>query len=263
MSSDSIGFSASSTDLAAVADRLREATGVFVITGAGVSAESGIPVFRGPGGLWRTHRPEDLASPEGFRRDPKLVWEWYNERRRMAREAKPNPAHDVLARWDERYESFLLATQNVDGLHQRAGARRIAELHGCILRSRCVATGTVYPDGEVDTESVVPPPSPASPTALLRPDVVWYGEYLPMEPIHRIEAFLSGVEIQVAFIVGTSAHLPYIVSWAYQAQHAGAMLVEINPDPRFDDVADVVIQGSAGVVLTQLDDLARAKATGM
>ncbi len=242
-------------DLQRVAGRLTVARGVFVITGAGVSAESGIPVFRGPGGYWRKYRAEELASPEGFRRDPKLVWEWYNERKRLVRSAIPNPAHDVLARWDERYPDFLLATQNVDGLHQRAGSKRIAELHGCILRSRCMKTGQRFEDGEVDTEIEVPPRSPADPSALLRPDVVWYGEYLPMEPIERTEGFLSTRGVEVCLIVGTSAQLPYIVMWALEARRSGAMLVEVNPDPRFGEMADVVLEAPAGEALGRLDGL--------
>src|SRR5262245_25951224 len=125
-------------DLRVAAARLREARRVLVATGAGISAESGVPTFRGPGGLWRDFRPEELATPEAFERDPHLVWEWYDSRRQKVAEVEPNAAHQALARLESRAPEYLLATQNVDGLHSRAGSRKLVELHGSLWRVRCV-----------------------------------------------------------------------------------------------------------------------------
>jgi NAD-dependent deacetylase len=126
-----------------IRERLRRARSVAVLTGAGVSAESGVPTFRGPDGLWRRHRPEDLATPEAFRRDPALVWEWYDWRRGLVARCRPNPAHEALAELERRIPDFRLITQNVDGLHRKAGSRRLVELHGCLWRVRCTAEATV------------------------------------------------------------------------------------------------------------------------
>src|SRR5688572_4541686 len=152
------------------AARLRAAHRVLALTGAGVSAESGVPTFRGPEGLWRRFRPEDLATPEAFARDPKLVWEWYAWRREKVAACHPNAAHRALAALDQRVPEFLLATQNVDGLHARAGSRRMVELHGSLWRVRCTACGHV---GE--RREALPDLPRCDCGAVLRPDIVWFG----------------------------------------------------------------------------------------
>ena len=159
---------------AEAAERLAEASRVLVVTGAGVSAESGIPTFRGEGGLWEGHRAEELATPEAFARDPETVWRWYRWRRGVCLEAEPNAAHRVIAEMDGEYPEFLLATQNVDGLHPRAGNKRIVELHGNIHQGRCTACEEVaaLPPEPEDA----PLPRCAGCGGLVRPHIVWFGE---------------------------------------------------------------------------------------
>ena len=159
--------------VAEAGQRLRAARRVVALTGAGISAESGVPTFRGPGGLWRQYRPEDLATPEAFARDPRLVWEWYAWRRETIAPLRPNAAHDALVALEKRTPEFLLATQNVDGLHAAAGSRRIVELHGTIWRLRCTSCGEERDDRRVPLAEI-PPRCDCG--ALLRPGVVWFGE---------------------------------------------------------------------------------------
>ncbi len=240
----------------ALRDRVGEARRVFVITGAGISAESGVPTFRGKQGYWRNHNPLDLASPEGFARDPRLAWEWYLERRARLRRVEPNAGHRALARLERQVEArpggaMLIATQNVDGLHQRAGSRRVVEVHGSIMRTRCTRTGREFEEGEVTVEGgSVPPISPAG--ALLRPAVVWFGENVPLEPIGRIQTFLEDPP-DLALVIGTSALFGYIIAWALNAKSDGATLVEINPQ-RTDlgGQAHYALQAPAGQVLPEL-----------
>ena len=241
----------------ALQDRVAGARRVLAITGAGISAESGIATFRGPDGWWRGRDPMTLASPEGFAADPRLVWEWYLERRASIRAAEPNPAHLALARLEGRLAGgggeLLVATQNVDGLHQRAGSRAVAEVHGSIWTVLCTATGRRYREGEVTVEGgPVPPVGPEG--ALLRPGVVWFGEALPEEPIERIETFLADPP-DLALVIGTSALFGYIVGWALRARAAGATLIEINPErTELSFEADYFLQGKAGEILPSLID---------
>lgn len=190
---------------------------VAILTGAGVSADSGIPTFRGPGGLWRDFRPEDLATPEAFRRDPGLVWEWYEWRRGLIREAKPNAAHDAIARLAD----AAVITQNVDGLHARAGSRNIVELHGNIFRVRCVREGTRTLREEAFAE--LPPHCACD--ALLRPDVVWFGEALSDEALAHAAAAVAGAEL--VLIIGTSG---VVYPAAGLARLAKGLTIEINPE---------------------------------
>jgi len=215
--------------LGEVRDRLADARKVFVITGAGISAESGIPTFRGPEGYWKKHSPEQLASPEGFARDPKLVWEWYNYRRRLIASCKPNRAHRAVAEIERRVEDFLLCTQNVDGLHQSAGSRNVVEIHGSIWRLRPVGGGPAFEDRTIFDESDLPPRTKDG--RLLRPDVVWFGESLSLENIERVESFLASGPVDLAFVIGTTALFPYIRRWAAVPREQGALVVEINPSP--------------------------------
>src|SRR4051794_17098967 len=168
---------------------------IVCFTGAGVSAESGIPTFRGPGGLWRNYRAEDLATPAAFARDPKLVWEWYEWRRGLIRAAEPNAAHRAIAR----LEDAVVVTQNVDGLHARAGSRNVIELHGNILRSRCMNAGHPLPRREKETGDQGLPRCNCG--ALLRPDVVWFGEMLPRDALSAAVEAIRGADLLL--IIGT------------------------------------------------------------
>ncbi|MCX8035929.1 MAG: NAD-dependent deacylase [Candidatus Sumerlaeia bacterium] len=241
----------SNDQIKSVRARLKQAHKVFVLTGAGISAESGIPTFRGPEGYWKNHSPQQLASPEGFARDPKLVWEWYNHRRRVIAGCEPNAAHRAVAEIERRAKQFLLCTQNVDGLHQRAGSRRVVEIHGSIWRTRPAAGGASFEDRTIYEENQLP--VRAADGALLRPDVVWFGEALPAEAYARVDAFLASGPVDIAFVIGTSAVFPYIVRWAAIPRHQGGMVVEINPTPSLPEgIATVCFAAKAGDILPQL-----------
>ncbi|MEB3861962.1 MAG: NAD-dependent deacylase [Desulfurococcales archaeon] len=214
---------------------LRSSRYAIVFTGAGVSAESGIPTFRGSGGLWRRFRPEDLATPEAFQRDPRLVWEWYAWRIKMVLEAEPNPAHRAIARLEEAGLVKAVITQNVDGLHRWAGSSNVVELHGSILRVRC--TRCSYRSNLARVPSEIPPRCPRC-GGLLRPDVVWFGEPLPRGELER--AWREAGKADLVIVVGTSgvvepaASIPLIV-----LSHGGSM-VNVNPEPnRYTGLADV------------------------
>lgn len=232
----------------AVSERLKAATSVAVLTGAGVSAESGIPTFRDPGGLWQQYRPEDLATPEAFQRNPKLVWEWYDWRRQKIAHAFPNPAHRALAHLERIVPQFLLITQNIDGLHQIAGSQRVLELHGCIWRVRCQAEGTTHENREVP---LVEHPPHCACGSLLRPDVVWFGEPLPRGA--QAEAFAAAEACDVFLTVGTSALVHPAASLPIVAKNQGAFVAEINPVPtQITPLVDSHLQGQAGVILPQI-----------
>jgi NAD-dependent deacetylase len=222
---------------------------VLVVTGSGVSAESGIPTFRGAGGLWRNFDATKLATPEAFDNDPDLVWEWYSERRRAILHAKPNAGHEALARLSAIAADHLVLTQNVDDLHERAGtpADRLVHIHGEIFVSRCTSTRCGF---ETRDPSIAAPPLPRCPTchALLRPGVVWFGEGLNPREIARVERFLDR-PIDLAIVIGTTAIFGYIVDWSTR----GAHLVEINPEPTpLSDRADWTYRHRAGDVLSKL-----------
>ena len=187
-------------ELAEARRRLAEAQSVAVLTGAGISAESGIPTFRGAGGLWNHYRAEDLATPEAFARDPRLVWEWYNWRRETIAKAAPNPAHLALVKLERAKPSFTLITQNVDGLHNLAGSGRVLKLHGDIWRMRCTDCGSNWPDRRVPLPKL--PPHCAC-GGLARPGVVWFGEPLPPGMMNEAEHAVASSE--VFLVIGTSA----------------------------------------------------------
>ena len=228
--------------------RWREARRIAVLTGAGVSAESGIPTFRGAGGLWRRYRAEELATPEAFARDPRLVWEWYDWRRRVIAECRPNAAHHVLADLEVRVPEFLLITQNVDGLHRRAGSQRVVELHGSLWRVRCPAEGTVTERPEVPLPSL--PPRCAC-GAVLRPDVVWFGEALPTDAVGRAYGAAEGCDLML--VVGTSALVQPAAALPAIAKAHGAYVVEVNLDATpLSHLVDELHRGKAGEILPRL-----------
>ena len=237
----------------ALAARLRGRPRITVITGAGVSAASGIPTFRGPGGLWRNFRPEELATPEAFARDPLLVWEWYAWRRELVARARPNRAHEVLAAWSRRYPGFALVTQNVDGLHERAGTENVTRFHGSLWRLSCWA-GCAASDrnGWEHTGSLgqLPPRCPHC-GSLARPGVVWFGEAIPAEALVRADAALA---CDVCLAVGTSALVQPAAGLVVGAGDRGAFTVEINPDATAASArVDLVLAGPAEVVLDRVE----------
>ena len=230
------------------ASRLGRARRVAVLTGAGVSAESGVPTFRGPGGLWENHRPEDLATPQAFARDPGLVWRWYHWRRGLIAECAPNPAHRALAGLEQRAGEFTLITQNVDGLHRLAGSQNILELHGNLWWVRCTACGALYQERGLDLPA---PPSCRECGGMLRPHVVWFGESL--DPGILDAAWRAAAGAEVMLVVGTSAVVQPAAGLASVAKQAGAFVIEINlePTPNSGEV-DVSLLGRAGEILPEL-----------
>jgi NAD-dependent deacetylase len=238
---------------------LRAARHVVALTGSGISAESGVPTFReAQTGLWERYDPQDLATPEAFARDPRLVWEWYEWRRNLVVEAEPNPGHWALAELERLVPDFFLATQNVDGLHERAGSRKVVELHGNILRSKCSLDGEIASPRERD-DSV--PPRCQRCGAPLRPDVVWFGEALSPEALEA--ASYAARECDLFLSVGTSSVVYPAAALPYEAIENGATLVEINPNETpLTRHADHYLRGPAGEVLPRLLREAFDPATG-
>ena len=233
---------------------LRSARAVCVLTGAGVSQESGVPTFRGEDGLWKQFRAEDLATPEAFRRNPLLVWEWYAWRREIIHKAQPNAAHFALARLEAKLASsggrFTLLTQNVDGLHERSGSRNVVRLHGSIWIVRCASCGTERLDESVPLD---PFPPRCSCSAVLRPGVVWFGEALPEDAWEK--AARAAASADLCLVVGTSALVQPAASLPLLAKRNGARLVEINPDPTpLSPLADLLIASKAAECLGRLSD---------
>ncbi len=229
--------------------RLRAARHIAVLTGAGVSAESGIPTFRDAQvGLWARYRPEDLATPEAFERNPKLVWDWYAWRREIVRGAQPNPGHYALADMQQRVPQFSLITQNVDGYHQLAGSTAVIELHGNIMRARCSREEVVIDQWAAPAGT--PPRCPHC-SAPLRPDVVWFGEMLP--PAALEAAAQAANTCDVFFSVGTSSLVEPAASLARVALQRGAAVVEINPAiTPLTARATFVLHGASGEILPAL-----------
>ncbi len=221
------------------------------MTGAGISAESGIPTFRGAGGLWEGFRAEELASPEGFRKDPAKVWRWYRWRREVLAAAEPNGAHRALARLEATVASFTLATQNVDDLHERAGSRRVLHLHGEITRSRCLRD--CGREVEEDPDLAVPMCGCGSP---LRPAVVWFGEMLPEEKIAL--AFEEADRCDVCLVIGTSGVVFPAAGIPLLAAKAGALVIEVNPEETpISTACNCVLRGPAAGLLPKLLSEAR------
>jgi NAD-dependent deacetylase len=230
-------------------EALHEARSVVCFTGAGVSAESGVPTFRdAQGGFWQQYRPEDLATPEGFERNPKLVWEWYAWRRKQVFQIQPNLGHVALAGFQDVFPTVTIVTQNIDGLHQRAGSRHVLELHGSLSRTKCSADHRVVESWE---ETNAAPPACPHCGAYLRPDVVWFGEVLPADVMNR--ALQASRKCDVFFSIGTSSLVYPAASIPHEALSAGATLIEINPETTpLSDQVHYVLRGPSGEVLPQL-----------
>ena len=229
--------------------RLAKATRVTVLTGAGVSVESGVPTFRdAQTGLWARYSPEELATPRAFQRNPRLVWEWYEWRRKLVADAKPNPAHLALVEMEKLFPQFHLITQNVDNLHQRAGSRSVIELHGNITRTKCCDEGTIvshWPDiGDV-------PPKCPDCSGFLRPDVVWFEEPLP--EVELTLAAQASSTCDVFLSIGTSTVVYPAALLPMEALRNGATILEINPQPTpLTAQAHLALVGAAGEVLPTL-----------
>ena len=254
---------------------------VLVLTGAGVSAESGIPTFRGKDGYWRNLDPTKLATPEAFARDPQLVWDWYRERRQRIRNARPNAAHEAIARLAQRTDEFLLVTQNVDDLHARAGmaAEKMVQIHGDIFVTRCSRCdfsdagrgGSPEPPGACVVQPTngrlrsIAATSKAgcsnrstavqNATRFMRPGVVWFGEQLSRNELERVEDFLDGGACDVVIVAGTTATFGYIIDWALRGSRDGAELIEVNPEETpLSRFATRLVREPAAIALPQIVD---------
>jgi NAD-dependent deacetylase len=233
-------------------ERLRAARSVFVLTGAGVSAESGVPTFRGGGSaaVWKGMPFDAISSARMVRSNLPEVWEWFDYRRGVLSNCRPNPAHEVIARWQDRFQSFTLATQNVDGLHTEAGSREVLELHGNVRRALCVRCGGREDLREKPTG--VRPPVCVACGGQMRPDVVLFGEVLPEDV--WVRAAERAAACDLCFVVGTSALVYPAAGLPQTAAEAGAFLVEVNPEPTpLSEACDVTLRGAAGEILPLLD----------
>ena len=231
-----------------VADLMLSCSRAAVLTGAGISAESGVPTFRGKEGLWGKFRPEELATMDAFLANPKIVWEWYNWRRELIATVRPNPGHHAIAEMSHLFNDFTLITQNVDGLHTVAGSPRILELHGNINRNKCASCHQILLEQTISPEALPVCPSCGG---SIRPDVVWFGEMLPESVIE--EAFAVAERVELFFSVGTSAIVHPAASLPVAAKRAGATLVEINPEETpLTPLADFYFPAASGELLPQL-----------
>jgi len=226
---------------------LKESESIVFFTGAGISSESGIPTFRGKEGLWNKFKPEELANFDAFIKNPQLVWEWYNYRRKIVHNAQPNPAHLTIAEMQNHFKDVIVVTQNVDNLHRRAGSKKIFELHGNIERNFCINCKK-FQNEELDFSSGVPK---CECGGLIRPDVVWFGEYLPEDQ------FLGGekaaLKSDIFFVIGTSAVVYPAAGLVYTAKASGAIIVEINiEETELSSMVHYSYFGKAGEILPKI-----------
>jgi NAD-dependent deacetylase len=235
------------------AECLRSSPRITVLTGAGVSAASGIPTFRDAGGLWKNFRPEEVATPQAFARNPKFVWEWYEARRRGVLECHPNRAHEVLASWSRRIPGFTLITQNVDGLHERAGTENVIRFHGSLWDVGCWEECPASPHRWSDLTvpfPVLPPPCPYC-GGLLRPGVVWFGEAIDPAVLSRSGEALA---CEIFFAIGTSSLVYPAAGLIEEAKEKGAFTIEINPEATpASQFLDLALAGKAEEVLDRIE----------
>lgn len=230
--------------------RLKHAQRLTILTGAGVSAASGVPTFRGSGGLWRQFRAEDLATPDAFRRDPVLVWEWYAWRRDLIASCRPNPGHDVIARWSHTFHRCVVITQNVDDLHVRAGTANLLRVHGSLWELSCWRDCGAAPwrDEAVPLASL--PPACPECGGMARPGVVWFGESLPAR---ELDAAAEACDCDVFLTVGTSALVYPAAGLVHEARRRGAFTAEINLESTpASTLVDLAIQGPADQLLPNI-----------
>jgi len=235
--------------IAQAQEEILNASNIVVLTGAGISSESGVPTFRGQEGLWQNYRPEELATPDAFWKDPKLVWEWYDWRRNAVKDAKPNPGHYALADLENYASKVTLITQNIDGLHQMAGSRNITEMHGNLWQIKCTKCGEI--EQNFDVPLVPLPPKCTKCGELGRPNVVWFGEMIEMSLIDNILRAIE--ECQVMLIIGTSGVVEPAASMGLVAKQTNKTVIEINPDETPSaGLYDIVIREKSGEVLPLL-----------
>ena len=228
-------------------ERLRKAKSIVFFTGAGVSAESGIPTFRGKDGIWNKLKPEELASFDAFLKNPEMVWEWYNHRRKIIHESQPNQGHLAMSEFQNLFPHVTVITQNIDNLHRRAGSKVIYELHGNIERNYCIKCSKQF-NGELDFADKAPI---CSCGGLIRPDVVWFGEYLPESEFLSSEK--AAMKADIFFVVGTSGIVYPAAGIIFTAKKSGAYIVEINiEETEITRYADKSFFGEAGKILPQI-----------
>jgi len=229
-------------------ERLRETQYLLVITGAGISAESGIPTFRGNDGLWQNYRAEELATPWAFERDPITVWKWYDWRRGIIGKAEPNPGHLAIKEFEEIFERFFLITQNVDGLHGRTGIKNMIEIHGNLWRVRCERDGKTFMLLDVPLKSIPPLCTCGN---ILRPDVVWFGESMPTEAIQKAYNVMSLCD--TLLVVGTSGVVYPVATFPQTVKEKGGFVIEVNMEPTpISSIADISLFGKSGDILPVL-----------
>ncbi len=244
------------SNLDALAERLLSAQRVAVLTGAGVSKESGIKTFREADGLWAKFRPEELANVNAFLSNPKLVWDWYNMRRNIVNESSPNPGHYALVEMEKMLPHFVVITQNVDSLHFTAGSTDVIELHGNIQRNKCHSCGRYVEQSDVVFDEGELPHCECG--GMIRPDVVWFGEQLPQDAIQR--AWNEAQASDVFFSIGTSTVVFPAAQLPYEAKRSGAYVVEINPNPTgFTLEANLAIQEPSGEALPKIVEAMKRK----
>lgn len=228
---------------------LGNAQSVVAFTGAGISAESGIPTFRGTDGIWKKFKPEELANIDAFMRNPELVWEWYAHRKRIVAGIQPNAGHIALAKMEQLFQDFAVVTQNIDNLHRRAGSKTVHELHGNIEKNYCIQCGTSYSDEEIMNQSGSPHCQKCN--GLIRPDVVWFGEMLPEDEWEKSVRAAESADVLLS--IGTSGVVYPAASIPLTAKRAGAFLVEVNPEPTpLTEHSDAFLAGSSGTILPAL-----------
>ena len=236
--------------------RLTAAHSVVAFTGAGMSAESGVPTFRGNQGLWKKFKPEELANLDAFSKNPTLVWEWYSTRKRIISQVQPNPGHRALVDMEQLVPSLVVVTQNIDNLHRRAGSSTVFELHGNIERNYCLECGARFEDEEIEFRDGIPHCRECS--GLVRPDVVWFGELLPMDQWEGAELAIRSAD--VVLTVGTSGVVYPAADLPMQGRRAGAYVAEINPEPtELTPWVDEAIRGSSGQVLPVIVEMLKQR----
>ena len=230
-------------------DRVRSARSIVFFTGAGISAESGIPIFRGKDGIWNKLKPEELANFDAFLRNPQMVWEWYKHRKQIINESKPNRAHVTIAETQNYLSNIVVVTQNIDNLHKRAGSKIVYELHGNIERNYCIKCRTFY-NGEIEFIDGIPK---CKCGGLIRPDIVWFGEFLPQDQFNASEK--ASEECDVFFVIGTSAVVYPAASLIYTAKTSKAYLIEVNIErTEISHIVNESYFGQAGEVLPEIID---------
>lgn len=233
-------------------DKLTQAKKIVFFTGAGISAESGIPTFRGKDGIWNKLKPEELANFNAFMKNPQMVWEWYNHRKKIVHDSKPNAGHLAIAEMQDLFDEVIVVTQNIDNLHRRAGSKNIFELHGNIERNYCVKCKTYY-NGELDFSDGVPK---CKCGGLIRPDVVWFGEFLPEDQFEGGEK--AAILSDIFFVVGTSAVVYPAAGLVHSAKRAGSYIIEVNiEETEISLICDRSFYGEAGKILPEIVNVLR------